>query len=118
LQQLVLTIQQILGQHVVSRQTDLAVTAPIAERTAAGPFEPFARQIIDTQIHRVTREQGEHHTTMEQADTAEHAPRRRFERTEQIHDEVLEAAADAGRLRPAAIYGFQLFTFRCILPLS
>jgi hypothetical protein len=75
LQQFVLPIQQILRHHVVRGQTDLPLAALIAEWPAAGPLEPFPRYIIHPQIHRLTRQQREHHAAVEQPDTAEHAAR-------------------------------------------
>jgi hypothetical protein len=77
LQQFVLPIQQVLRHRIVSRQTDRALAAPVAEGQAAGTLEPFARGIVDPQIHRIAHQQGEHRAAMEQPDAAEHTARHR-----------------------------------------
>jgi hypothetical protein len=93
LQQLVLPVQQFLGNEVIRRQADLPFAALITERPAAGAFEPLARAVIDPQIHRVANQQPEHRAAMEQPDATEHAARHRSQRCKQIQDEVLKALA-------------------------
>jgi hypothetical protein len=94
LQQLVLPIQQVFRDQIVSRETDLARATPVTERQAACLLEPFACQFVDAQIHRIARQKPEHDATVEQPDAAEHPSRDRREWTEQVENEILKAAAD------------------------
>jgi hypothetical protein len=97
LQQLILPIQQVLRHPVIGRQTDLALATLVTERAAACALETLARGGIDPQVYRVSHQQPEHDAPMEQPDAAEHAPRHRLERAEQVQDEILKAAADRHR---------------------
>jgi hypothetical protein len=91
LQQFLLAIQQVFRDQVVSRDTDRPFTASVTERTAACLLEPFARQVVDAQIHRVPHQKAEHDAAVEQPDAAEHPARHRSKRAEQIEHEILKA---------------------------